>query len=517
MLSSGLILRSRYRIVCQIGRGGTSSVYLAEDVSIGKKWAVKFLPCDDDTVWLAQNEINMMIMLDYVMFPRIVDAWQEQDGYYIVSDYIEGTTLDRVLGKKQVSRRTLTRWWLDIAYAIRYLHERKPAILYLDLKLENIMMKKDGSLRLIDFGIAGRIAERGSLYGTPGYAAPEQYYNRGELLDERTDIFAFGMLMYSMFTGSRPAADLGVQETRIRNDRELPTRIRNIILTCISKDMDKRYASVDDLIGELKLLEDSGIASVRFKLTMAAVSAVVLMGIFGTAAVKHVIAEPVDNVAQCMIAQANEHIVDGEYTQEGIRIICGYIESGCLDEETNNRFIFEVARNYFSVRRNFREARRYFDMLDKEAYPEAVYYMELCDLQMSFEEDNDRYVKCLEKFREYNKGLGYGEIRYENDLMIANLYDGLINMEGYETEAEIKCLTEGLHDLKYAVDSGLYTDETSKYEAEYCRRLCILYEKTGDKKNALNYGEQALKLLDPAKSAEIEDIGCRLENIRGSY
>ncbi len=79
MLSSGLILRGRYRILRQIGRGGTSSVFLAEDVSIGKKWAVKFLPCDDDTVWLAQNEINMMIMLDHEMFPRIVDAWQDEE------------------------------------------------------------------------------------------------------------------------------------------------------------------------------------------------------------------------------------------------------------------------------------------------------------------------------------------------------------------------------------------------------------------------------------------------------
>ncbi len=199
MLSKGQTLRDRYRIVREIGKGGTSSVYLAEDVSIGKKWAVKFLINDDDTVWLAQNEINMMIRLDHEMFPRIVDAWQERDGYVIVSDYIEGVTLDKVLKGKQVGKRMLAGWWIEIAQALEYLHELKPSILYLDLKLENIMLKKDGSLKLIDFGIAGRIAERGSLYGTPGYAAPEQYYNRGEMLDERTDVFAFGMLMYAMF------------------------------------------------------------------------------------------------------------------------------------------------------------------------------------------------------------------------------------------------------------------------------------------------------------------------------
>ena len=85
MLSKGQVLRDRYRIERQIGSGGSSSVYLATDVSIGKKWAVKYLDCSDDTMWLAQNEINMMIRLDHVMFPRIVDAWQDAGGYVIVA------------------------------------------------------------------------------------------------------------------------------------------------------------------------------------------------------------------------------------------------------------------------------------------------------------------------------------------------------------------------------------------------------------------------------------------------
>ena len=515
MLSLGLVLRDRYRIVCQIGAGGTSSVYLAEDVSIGKKWAVKFLPCDDDTLWLAQNEINMMIMLDYEMFPRIVDAWQEPEGYFIVSDYIEGITLDRVIGKKQVSRKTLIRWWLDIAGAIKYLHDHKPSILYLDLKLENIMLKRDGSLKLIDFGIAGRIAQRGSLYGTPGYAAPEQYYNRGELLDERTDIFAFGMLMYAMLSGRKPARELKEQERIIRYGSGLPSRIRNIILNCISEDKDERYGSIDELIKELALLRGSGSGAMRLRLAAAAVLGVVFITIFGTTAVRYVLAEPVDNAAERMIAEANEHICDGEYTDEGIRIICGYIESGCLDDETCERFTYEVARNYFGVRRNYREALRYFEMLDPQVYPEAEYYKELCSLQMSFEEDRDRYAQCLARFGEYNRTGGYGETRYENDLMIANMYEGLISMEGCDVKPEIECLKDGLCDLRYAVEAGLFTDEDTGYEAEYCRRLCILYEGTGDIENAISYGEQALRLMGQEQSTAVDDIRNRLKGLKG--
>lgn len=515
MLSSGLILRERYRVIRRIGRGGTSSVYLAEDVSIGKKWAVKFLPCDDDTMWLAQNEINMMIMLDYEMFPRIVDAWQESDGYYIVSDYIEGTTLDRVLDRGPVSKRMLIRWWLNIAGAIKYLHDHKPTILYLDLKLENIMLKKDGTLKLIDFGIAGRIAERGSLYGTPGYAAPEQYYNRGELLDERTDVFAFGMLMYAMLTGKKPVIGLEEQEEIISRDAGIPGRMKSVILRCIRKEKEERYPSMDRLIEELKLLKGIGSTSLRIKLAAAVCVSVMLMGISGTLAVRHVVAEPVEDAAQKMITEANKHIRDGEYTEEGIRIIVGYIESGCLDDKTCERFTYEVARNYFMIKHNYREANRYFEMLDKEAYPETEYYIELCRLQMSFEDDKEKYLSCLDRFGEFNRGLGYDGIRYENDLMIANLYEGL-KTEAEYPEVEIRYLESGLHDLRYAVETGLFSDENAKYESEYCRRLCLLYEGTGDTAKALSYGEEALSLLGEDNKEAADDIRNRLEGMRSS-
>ena len=451
MLSSGLILRGRYRILRQIGRGGTSSVFLAEDVSIGKKWAVKFLPCDDDTVWLAQNEINMMIMLDHEMFPRIVDAWQDEEGYYIVSDYIEGTTLDRALCTNKVSRKMLIEWWMDIAAAIKYLHDRKPSILYLDLKLENIMLKADGSLR---------------------------------------------------------------QEKLVREERGIPGRIRTIILSCISEDKDERYPGMGELADAIRMLKGGGKKAARIRLSLAAAAAVTAIGIFGIAAVRYVLAEPIDNAAERMIAEANEHIVDGEYTEEGIRIICGYIESGCLDDDSCMRFTYEVAKNYFLVRRNYREALRYFEMLDTELYPESAYYKQLCRLQMTFENDREDYVRCLEEFNRYNKGLGYDGVRYENYLMIANLYDALISVDGYDPKQEIGVLEDGLHDLRYAVREGLYTDDGPGYEAEYLRRLCILYEDAGDRTKAISYGEQAVRLMDPGQAGAADDIKSRLEVLR---
>lgn len=512
MLSKGLILRDRYRIIGRIGKGGSSSVYLAEDISIGKKWAIKYLPGDDDTVWLAQNEINMMIRLDHESFPRIVDAWQEGEGYFIVSDYIEGMTLDRIIKKKQVGRRMLTGWWIRIAEAIAYLHDLKPSILYLDLKLENIMLKKDGSLKLIDFGIAGRIADRGSLYGTPGYAAPEQYYNRGEMLDERTDVYAFGMLMYAMYTGKRPVSDRDRQEFLIKCDRRIPVKIRRIILNCIGEEKNSRYKDMHALLTDLTALMGRRDNAARLKLTAAA--AVFCMGIFGAAAVKYVVAEPRDDIAKQLIAEANAHIRDGEYTEEGIRIICSYIESGCLDEDICQRFTYEVARNYFSVRRNYREALRYFDMLDKERYPEADYYIRLCRLQVSFEEDNEKYIKCIKEFCDYNRGLGYEESRYKNDIMLANLYDAVSSTDEGSMYDEIAFLEAGLADLRYAKEAGLYEDENGRYESEYLRRLCILCEEAGNNEGVLRYGEQALLILDEGREDMRADITDMIDKIR---
>ncbi|MCR5419917.1 MAG: serine/threonine protein kinase [Lachnospiraceae bacterium] len=513
MLSNGMILRDRYRIVKRIGRGGSSSVYLAEDLSIGKKWAVKFIESGyDDTGWLAQNEITMMIRLDYEMFPRIVDAWQEAEGYIIVSDYIEGVTLEKVLKEKQIGKKTILKWCMDIAGAIKYLHECKPSILYLDLKLENIMVRKDGTLKLIDFGIAGRIAQRGSLYGTPGYAAPEQYYNRGDMLDERTDVFAFGMLMYAMFKNQRPVGELKEQTNIIRNDRKISNKIRAFILKCIREDKDERYLDMKEVIKVLDSLRGKEIY--KIKLVAAALTAVICIVFSGFTTVRYVLMEPVKDVATDMAKELEGHIVDGEYTDEGIRIICGYIEAGSLDESACERFSYEVGRNYFLFKRNYREALRYFRNVDEEKHPDSVYYKQLCELQLSFEEDNEEYANTIREFASYNRCLGYEDARFDNTLMLANLYEGMQYSSEEAVEEEKKCLEEGLKDLKYAVMSGLYEDAGSKYEAEYCRRLCMLCEMAGDNDNAVRYGEQALKLISSGNEVVRQDIRKRMQILK---
>ena len=172
---------------------------------------------------------------------------------------------------------------------------------------------------------------------------------------------------------------------------------------------------------------------------------------------------------------------------------------------------YEGARNYFTVKRNYREALRYFSLVDEEAYPDVVYYRQLCGIQQCFEEDNEEYAECIRAFAEYNRGLGYEKARFENTIMLANLYEGMRCTGDEYIEAETDCLEEGLKDLRYAVITGLFTDEDSAYEAEYCRRLCILYETREDRQNTVKYGEEALKLLAGQDAKASSDIQRRLD------
>ncbi len=514
MLFEGQILRDRFRVIRQIGKGGTSRVYLAEDISIGKKWAVKFIDTsDDDTGWLAQNEINMMIRLDYEMFPRIVDAWQEREGYIIVSDFVDGVTLNRYLAEQAVSKNKLLDWWIEIAKALDYLHTLNPAILYLDLKLENVMIKKDGSLKMIDFGIAGRIAEKGSLYGTIGYAAPEQYYNRGELLDERTDVFAFGMLMYAMYTGKRPVKNLKDQTILLESNKKINKNVKNIIRKCIMRNKEDRFESMDEIISELYELKNkrSGIRQIKV------IAASLIAGVFlmGFTAVKSVVAEPTDNPSVKLAEELSGHISEGEYTEEGIKIIESYIDAGCLDEDSKYSCIYQVAKFYFENKKNYREAMRYFKQLDEVKYPDVVYYKELCNIQLNFETDSNDYIKCLDDFVSYNKGIGYSETRFENDLMIAALYEGICSLNKESQDKTIELLQTGINELRFAINNNLFVDPDGKYEGEYCRRLCILLSDNNQMEDSIRYGEKAIEIL--SDNAIRNDIEQRILKMKDNY
>ena len=170
----------RYKIIKKIGTGGMSSVYLCVDKNINKKWAVKKL--SESTLFysnlssdgsISNPEIELLKLLDYYMFPGISDAFIEDGKICIVTDYIEGQTLSSYLKTNgALPVEVALSYFKELLYALEYLHTRDNPILYLDMKPANIMIRPDGSIRLIDFGIAGSILLKSKSIGSIGYSPP---------------------------------------------------------------------------------------------------------------------------------------------------------------------------------------------------------------------------------------------------------------------------------------------------------------------------------------------------------
>lgn len=405
----------RYEIIGELGTGGMSKVYLCVDNHIGKKWAIKRIALPDKNLRLIESEINMLKALDYYMFPRIVDAFKEGEYYYIVTDYIEGTSLDKILKTRQVlPESTVVRYVNDLAGALKYLHCQSPPILYLDMKPSNIMVKKDGSIMLIDFGIAQSIIEDSKCLGTRGYAAPEQYLKGSRLL-KNTDVFALGMTIYSMLTGRKPDGNYEWAVIEIKNNRVLSKRMKDLILKCIQYDPQDR-CDLEYVISTMKHWKNKE-KGLRIAISAALVAALVFCISIRIAADAE--AKTMEkSVNRQMAMEISKHIDNGEYTKEGVRIICGYLDGNFLDEETEEYFTYEVAKNLFEVQRDYREAKRYFDRLDSDKYPEVKYLLRICNSMSSFEKDRELKT-CLDEFIRYNEGVTDSTKRNENKKLIA--------------------------------------------------------------------------------------------------
>jgi len=250
----------KYRILGTLGRGGMSTVYLAENVKLGTLWAIKEINKNSRIDILV--EPNILKRLNHPALPRIFDILEDDDNIYIIVDYIEGASLDSELGRVgRFPEEKVICMALEICEVLKYLHTQKPnPIIYRDMKPGNIILTKDGSIKLIDFGIAREYKEESCLdtvyIGTRGYAAPEQY-GTGQT-NERTDIYSLGVTLYHLVTGKNPN-DPPYEIKSIRLfDSGLSEELDRIILRCTRQDPEERYSSVDELENDLKKLHIKG-------------------------------------------------------------------------------------------------------------------------------------------------------------------------------------------------------------------------------------------------------------------
>lgn len=257
MAAAGDVIDGKYEILKLIGSGGMSKVYLAMDKRLNKQWAVKEITKrtrdmnNEVVIQSAIAEANMIKKLDHPALPRIVDIIENGDMIFVIMDYIEGETLGNVLKAEGPQPQELVvEWALQLCEVLDYLHTRNPSIIYRDMKPDNIMLKPDGNIKLIDFGIAREYKEHKSSdtigLGTRGYAAPEQFGGQAQT-DPRTDIYCLGMTLHHLLTGKNPG-EPPYETYPIRHwNPQLSTGLEVIVQKCINLDPDKRYQSCAEL------------------------------------------------------------------------------------------------------------------------------------------------------------------------------------------------------------------------------------------------------------------------------
>lgn len=251
------LLKKRYEIRGVLGNGGMGCVYRVSDRSRGGMvLAVKELRTGNlsgdklrEAVTQFQTEARILIRLSHPNLPKVHDYFSLPGAYYIVMEYIEGLTLEKLLASrkgKPVDERLALSWALQICRTMLFLSVQRPRpVVFRDLKPSNIMISRDNRVKLIDFGIARFFKEEKLedtfVYGTPGYAAPEQY-GSGQT-DVRSDIFSLGATLHHALTGRSPSlSPLDFPDPRELNPK-LSRETSAIIRKALSPRMENRFQS----------------------------------------------------------------------------------------------------------------------------------------------------------------------------------------------------------------------------------------------------------------------------------
>jgi predicted Ser/Thr protein kinase len=259
----------RYEITGELGRGAMGVVYKAMDPTIGRTVALKTMRLDvhgldaQEMVRRFQNEARAAGVLNHPNIVTIYDAGEHDGIFYIAMEFIEGTTLHELLAEQRVLPTEevigLTR---QICRGLDYAHST--GIIHRDVKPANIMITANGTVKIMDFGIAksgGQVTNTGQVLGTPNYMAPEQV--KGRPLDGRSDLFSLGVILYEMLTGEKPFVGQNVTTIIYKIVNETPITPRDLDVTvhpglsaivtkALAKAPDDRYQSGADLIRDLE-------------------------------------------------------------------------------------------------------------------------------------------------------------------------------------------------------------------------------------------------------------------------
>jgi len=299
-LSPGASL-SHYRIVSKLGAGGMGEVYLAQDTKLDRKIAVKVLPADlaanQDRMRRFTQEAKAAAALNHPNIATIHEIGESDGVNFIAMEFIDGATLREKIHHQQTDLRKLLRYLQHVAEGLAKAHAA--GIVHRDLKPDNIMITRDGHAKILDFGLAklieqapmagrdssevatavmpppgspagqpgwgGHHSSPGAVMGTVGYMSPEQAQGKTKEIDQRSDIFSFGCILFEAVTGKKPFEGESVIKSLHMVVYEpappiadfnpsAPSELQRIVRRCLAKDPDERYQSIKEVAIELKEL-----------------------------------------------------------------------------------------------------------------------------------------------------------------------------------------------------------------------------------------------------------------------
>jgi serine/threonine protein kinase/Flp pilus assembly protein TadD len=264
----GTEFAGRYRILDELGRGGMGRVYKALDREIGEPIAIKVLvpafSADEKMIERFRNELKLARRISHKNVCRIFDLGNCEGTYYITMEFVPGDNLKSII--QMVGPLAPPRALAVAGQVCDGLAEaHRLGVIHRDLKSSNIMVDREGSARIMDFGIAlaaetKGITDRGALVGTPEYMAPEQV--EGKDVDRRADIYSLGIILFEMSTGKVPfegktPLSIALMQTSVRPpdphdlNSHTPGRLSGIIAKCLEKDPAARYQKIEDLAADL--------------------------------------------------------------------------------------------------------------------------------------------------------------------------------------------------------------------------------------------------------------------------
>jgi serine/threonine-protein kinase len=268
VFQEGQIVNERYRVLRKLGGGGMADVYLGEDLTLGRKVALKVLLQrflgDAQFIERFRREAKAAAALNHPGIVAIYD-WGQVDGTpYIVMEYVEGETLkDLIRRRGRLGGAEAVDLTLGLLTAVGLAHRH--GIVHRDIKAQNILIDRNGAAKVTDFGIAragdSGMTEAGSILGTAQYLSPEQA--RGLPVDERSDLYSVGIVLYEMLTGRVPFSGDSAVNVAMRHVNEVPEEpvtlvpgmppsLNQIVLKALAKDPDRRYGNAAEFAADLR-------------------------------------------------------------------------------------------------------------------------------------------------------------------------------------------------------------------------------------------------------------------------